>query len=81
MKCLILFVISLGVAMSFPSPQEHDAEELENQMTGMSVSLLGVPKYHSDRNFESNTIFWFLGLIMLNTCEPECVVTSCSLTL
>ena len=81
MKCLVLFLISLGVAMSFPSPHYYDAEDLENQMTGMSISLLGVPMSRFHRNFESNTICGFLGLILLKTCEPECVVTSCSLTL
>jgi hypothetical protein len=40
MKCLVFFFISLGLAMSFPQPQYRDAEELENQMTGMSISLL-----------------------------------------
>lgn len=43
MKCLVLFLISLGVAMSFPGPPYRDAEDLDNQMTGMSVNLLGVP--------------------------------------
>jgi len=44
MKCLVLFFISLGLAMSFPSPPQRDAEDLENHMTGMSVSLSGVAK-------------------------------------
>ena len=57
MKCLILFLISLGVAMSFPSPQEDDAEELESQMTGMSVSLFCVPRSHSLIGIVKATLF------------------------
>ena len=62
MKCLVLFLISLGVAMSFPSLEERDAGDLDKQMTGMSVSLLGVPKSSFHRNFESNTTCRLLGL-------------------
>jgi len=32
MKCLVLFFISLGLAMSFPPPPYRDAEDLKNQM-------------------------------------------------
>ena len=52
MKCLVVFLITLGLAMSFPhmpindaarDPEERDPMELENTMThGKSISLLQV---------------------------------------
>ena len=59
MKCLVLLFISLGLAMSFPRPQDRDAEDLENKMTGMSV---GLAKSQFHQKFESSTYAWrFLG--------------------
>ena len=37
------FIIALGLAMSFP--QWHETGELENQMTGTSISLLLAPVF------------------------------------
>jgi len=40
MKFFVYFFISLGLAMSFPQPSDREAEDLERQMAGMSISLL-----------------------------------------
>ena len=46
---VFFFILSLGLAMSFSQWQE--TEELKNQMTGTSISLLLVPVFF-ELNFE-----------------------------
>jgi len=46
MKCLVLFFISLGLAMSFPSPSQRDAEDLENHMTETELEEPGRRQMH-----------------------------------
>ena len=69
MKCFVFF--SLGLAMAFPYPQYRDAEEVENQMTGMFLQFIAIASSRFHLTFESNnsTVFsLFLGLMVLYTC-------------
>jgi len=62
MKCLVFFFISLGLAIALPNPQYRDAEEVKNQVTGMSLILL-LEAVIIDLSFD--TVFTlFLGIIV-----------------